>query len=54
MSGVGNFADLIGKRFDMACRKYGLNEHGAGRRRAELGCTLFKPPAANPGQLALF
>jgi len=31
-----------------------LNEHGAGRRRAELDCSLFKPPAANPGQLALF
>ena len=54
MSGVGNFADLIAKRFDIACRKYRLNEHGAGRRRAELECGLFKPPAANPGQFALF
>src|SRR5919206_1571146 len=54
MTGVGNFADLIAKRFDIACRKYRLNEHGAGRRRAELDCTLFKPPATNPGQLALF
>ena len=54
MSGVGNFADLIAKRFDIACRKYRLNEHGAGRRRAELECSLFKPPAANPGQFALF
>ena len=54
MSGVGNFADLIAKRFDIACRKYHLNEHGAGRRRAELDCTLFRPPAANPGQFSLF
>src|SRR3954466_8991636 len=54
MSGVGNFADLIEKRFEIACRKFGLNEHGAGRRRAELDCTLFNPPSKNPGQLALF
>jgi DNA repair photolyase len=54
MSGTGNYADLIAKRFDIACRKYGLNEHGAGRRRAELDCSLFSPPSANTGQLALF
>ena len=54
MSGTGNFAELIAKRFDIACRKYHLNEHGAGRRRAELDCSLFRPPALNPGQLALF
>jgi DNA repair photolyase len=54
MSGTGNFAGLVAKRFDIACRKHGLNEHGAGRRRAELDCTLFRPPAANPGQMALF
>src|SRR5436190_19645813 len=54
MSGTGNFADLIAKRFEIACRKYRLNEHGAGRRRAALDCALFRPPAKNPGQLALF
>jgi len=54
MTGTGNYAELIAKRFDIACRKYRLNDHGAGRRRAELDCRLFKPPAANPGQLALF
>ena len=54
MSGTGSFAELIAKRFDIACRKYRLNEHGAGRCRAELDCTLFQPPAKNPGQLALF
>src|SRR6266850_664336 len=54
MSGTGNFAELIAKRFEIACRKYHLNEHGAGRRRTELDCSGFRPPAANPGQLALF
>src|SRR3989454_7840177 len=54
MSGTGNFAELIAKRFEIACRKYHLNEHGAGRRRSELDCGGFRPPAANPGQLALF
>src|SRR6267378_2034368 len=54
MSGTGNFAELIAKRFEIACRKYHLNEHGAGRRRTELDCSRFRPPAANPGQLALF
>jgi DNA repair photolyase len=54
MTGLGNFADLIGKRFEIACRKHKLNEHGAGRRRAELDCTLFRPPAKNPGQYSLF
>ena len=54
MSGTGNFAELIAKRFEIACRKYRLNEHGAGRRRAELDCSLFRPPAANPGQFTLF
>ena len=54
MTGLGNFADLIAKRFEIACRKYNLNEHGAGRRRPELDCSLFKPPSKNPGQMTLF
>jgi DNA repair photolyase len=53
MSGTGNFAELIEKRFDIACRKFGLNGHGAGREPPELDCSLFKRPGA-PGQLALF
>ena len=53
MSGTGNFAELIEKRFDIACRKFGLNGHGAGRGPPELDCSLFKRPGA-PGQLALF
>jgi DNA repair photolyase len=54
MTGVGNYADLIAKRFEIACRKYSLNEHGAGRRRPELDCSLFKPPSKDPGQMTLF
>src|SRR5437660_422344 len=54
MTGTGMYAELIAKRFDIACRKYHLNDHGAGRRRAELDCSLFRPPPTSPGQLALF
>ena len=53
MTGTGNFAELIEKRFDIACRRFGLNGHGAGRRPPALDCTRFRPP--NPsGQLGLF
>jgi DNA repair photolyase len=56
MTGTGNYAELIEKRFDIACRKFGLNGHGAGRRRAELDCSRFKPPASDEArrQLGLF
>jgi DNA repair photolyase len=57
MTGTGNFAELIEKRFDIACRRYGLNGHGAGRRPAELDCTRFRPPAPAKDQgpqMALF
>ena len=53
MTGTGNYAELMEKRFDIACRKYGLNGHGAPRRRAELDCSRFRPPALG-GQMALF
>jgi hypothetical protein len=53
MTGTGNFAQLIEKRFDIACRRLGLNGHGAGRRRAELDCNRFRPPSPS-GQMALF
>jgi len=53
MTGTGNFAELIEKRFDIACRRFRLNGHGAGRRPAELDCTRFTPPARG-GQLQLF
>ena len=56
MTGVGNYAELIEKRFDIACRRFGLNGHGAGRKPAELDCTRFKPPARRDDakQLGLF
>src|SRR3954469_17404702 len=50
MTGTGNYAELIEKRFDIACKRFGLNAHGAGRRRAELDCTRFRPPNLS-GQL---
>jgi DNA repair photolyase len=53
MTGTGNYADLIEKRFGIACRRFGLNDHGAGRKRPELDCTLFRPPSRG-GQFALF
>src|SRR5438132_544446 len=43
MTGTGTYAELIAKRFDIACRRYHLNDHGAGRPRAELDCSLAKP-----------
>src|SRR3954471_4877364 len=53
MIGTGNFAELIEKRFEIACRRFNLNGHGAGRRPAELDCSRFAPPARG-GQLQLF
>src|SRR3954471_19648895 len=53
MTGTGNFAELIEKRFDIACRRFGLNGHGAGRRPPRLDCSRFKRPSLS-GQLGLF
>jgi DNA repair photolyase len=53
MTGTGNYAELIEKRFDIACRRFGLNGHGAGRNPPELDCSRFRPPARG-GQLQLF
>jgi DNA repair photolyase len=46
MSGTGNFAELIEKRFEIAARKFGLNE-----RTRDLDCSRFRPPTP---QLQLF
>ena len=57
MTGTGNFAELIEKRFELACRRFGLNGHGAGRRPAELDCSRFRAPSPSgppSGQMALF
>src|SRR5258706_4404741 len=53
MTGSGNFVELIGKRFDIACRRFGLNSednHMASRK--DLDCSLFRPPSAE-GQMRL-
>ncbi len=54
MTGTGNYADLIAKRFELACRRYGLNgdERGQAPRR-ELDCSRFRSPDP-AGQMALF
>jgi DNA repair photolyase len=53
MTGTGMFAELIEKRFDIACRRFGLNGHGAGRKPPRLDCSRFRPPSA-AGQMSLF
>jgi hypothetical protein len=53
MSGTGNYAALMEKRFDIACRKHGINR----REAPDLDCSRFRPPASSPsvsgGQLSL-
>jgi DNA repair photolyase len=50
MRGDGQFAELIEKRFALACRRLGLN-----RDRAPLDTTRFRPPRREgTGQLELF
>jgi hypothetical protein len=49
MRGQGLLAELLEKRFDIACRRLGLNRE----RRIALDTTRFKPPRDRP-QLDLF
>ena len=49
MRGQGLFAQLLARRFEVACTRLGLNRE---RRRA-LDCTRFRPPPP-PGQMQLF
>ena len=53
MRGTGNFAELIAQRFAIACRRFGLNGHGGGRRPPKLDCTRFVAPSP-AGQMRLF
>jgi DNA repair photolyase len=54
MSGSGNFADLIQRRFEIACGRLGLNsEENHMASRGGLDCTRFRPPSP-AGQLKLF
>ncbi|WP_209881842.1 PA0069 family radical SAM protein [Azospirillum soli] len=49
MKGSGPIAELLSKRFKLACKRLGLNG-----RDADLNCADFKPPPAPGDQLALF
>jgi DNA repair photolyase len=53
MTGTGNYAELLAKRFQIACRRLGLNgeERGGAARRA-LDCSQFVPPSPG-GQMRL-
>jgi len=42
MSGTGNYAELIEKRFEVACRRFGVNK----REAPDLDCTRFRPPVS--------
>jgi len=54
MSGSGNFSELIDKRFDLACRRFGLNsEDNHMASRGGLDCSLFRPPGSR-AQMTLF
>lgn len=46
-TGHGPFAELLGKRFELARRRYGLDRE----RRGRLDCSQFRPPVE---QMALF
>jgi DNA repair photolyase len=50
MVGTGVFAQLLRTRFDIAKRKYGLDD---AEHRHELRTDLFRPPAANQAQMTL-
>jgi len=54
MSGTGNYAELMQKRFDIACRRFGISR----KETPDLDCSRFRPPASCPpstqGQLSFF
>ncbi len=51
MTGTGNFAELIRHRFEIACRRFGLNKERRGEK--PLDCGRFKPPGGE-AQMKLF
>jgi len=54
MSGSGNFAELIEKRFAIACRRLGLNsDDNHMNPRDGLDCSRFRPPSP-ASQMKLF
>lgn len=48
MTGTGPIAELLSRRFKLACRRLGLDG-----RRWDLDCELFRPPPARGDQLPL-
>jgi hypothetical protein len=48
MRGTGEYAELLARRFRLACRRLGLN-----RATAELDCSRFRPPLAAGVQMSL-
>jgi len=48
MRGTGPYAAMLSRRFELACRRLGLN-----RERRGLDTTLFKRPARAGDQLSL-
>jgi DNA repair photolyase len=50
MVGTGVFAQLLRKRFEVAKRKFGLDD---AEHRHELRTDLFRPPVTNQGQMTL-
>ena len=48
-TGTGPYAWMIGRRFETACEKLGLNQH-----KASLTTEHFRPPRARAEQLSLF
>jgi DNA repair photolyase len=49
MTGTGPYAWMIGRRFELACEKLGLNQS-----RTNLSIKHFRKPQAETGQLSLF
>ena len=49
MTGSGPYAWMIGRRFEIACERLGLN-----RRKLKLAVEHFVPPCRKPEQLSLF
>ena len=49
MKGTGPYAWMIGRRFEMACEKLGLNE-----KRCQLTTEHFRKPNPGAEQLTLF
>ena len=54
MTGTGLFAELIGQRFAITCKRLGLDGRDSGGRQSpDLDSTQFRPPSA-AGQMTLF